>query len=604
MNITRNIATLCSCLFFSQLVYAQNEASNWAFGSHAGLHFSGSNVSTFSSALFAGEGSATVSDANGNLLFYTDGDSVWNAAHAMMPNGFGLLGQLSSSQAAIILKRPASDSIYYIFTTGENGDAVGFNYSIVDMSLAGGLGDVTVKNVLLVTPVSEKVTAYTKSDTANLWVVTHGSNNANFYAYLLTDTGVVTTPVISTVGQSHGPGDAIGWMKISPCGNKLAAALGYSNLFQLFDFNPATGIVSNAIDLPVENATYGVEFSPDANLLYGSEFNLRINQYDLNAPNVAASQVLVGNASPGLETAALQMAPDGKIYVATNYTSLLGVINFPNILGTGCNYSPTGIDLSPNIVWEGLPNFSPHLFAISSCGQQLSAALDAPVTDVCVDSCIAFVNASTNATSYEWFFPGGTPSFSTDLVPPVVCYETPGTYDVTLVAHNGSSSDTAVSAGLVHVYAVPAPTIMLSNDTLFATPPCACAYQWYLNGTALSGEVANFYPLAQSGTYSVEVTTEQGCMGSATTDFINGVDAVATHELQVYPNPADYSFTIKTGSNEARVRLTNALSQPVYNDLVSRTKTVDTSDLPVGIYFLTVETRETNNVIKLLVMHR
>ncbi len=58
---------------------------------------------------------------------------------------------------------------------------------------------------------------------------------------------------------------------------------------------------------------------------------------------------------------------------------------------------------------------------------------------------VTFVNNSANATSYNWSFPGGTPTTSTAFAPQVV-YETEGTYDVTLTAVNtdGSHSDTKV----------------------------------------------------------------------------------------------------------------------------------------------------------------
>ena len=89
------------------------------------------------------EGCATASDTAGNLLFYTDGATVWNANHVPMLNGNGLNG-LGSTQAAIVVPAPLNLNKYYIFTVDTNGGVRGFCYNEVDMTLNGGLGDVRI----------------------------------------------------------------------------------------------------------------------------------------------------------------------------------------------------------------------------------------------------------------------------------------------------------------------------------------------------------------------------------------------------------------------------------------------------------------------------
>ena len=147
-----NLRILTIALLVSAVAFGQREAVNWYFGNNAGLNFNN-------------EGCATFSDGNGNLLFYTEGVNVWNRNHQIMPNGEGLLGSTSATQSAMVLPRPGSSNIYYIFTSDnvqsyQNGEGgVGFNYSVIDMNLNGGLGDVTVKNINLLPNASEKVTA-------------------------------------------------------------------------------------------------------------------------------------------------------------------------------------------------------------------------------------------------------------------------------------------------------------------------------------------------------------------------------------------------------------------------------------------------------------
>src|SRR6186713_1424963 len=144
---------------------AQKENNMWYFGKNAGLDFnSGAPVPLTNSAMNTWEGSASVADpVTGNLLFYTNGEFVWNSNHNLMPNGNGLWGQYSSCQSSLIVPVPGNSTNYYVFTTdaatGGFPNAGMMAYSIVDMSLAGGLGDVTVKNVALFDTTTEKLTA-------------------------------------------------------------------------------------------------------------------------------------------------------------------------------------------------------------------------------------------------------------------------------------------------------------------------------------------------------------------------------------------------------------------------------------------------------------
>ena len=142
--------------FSCNKLFAQGEANIWYFGGGAGLYFnSGTPIAITDGALKTMEGCATISTSSGSLLFYTDGDTVWNKQHHPMPNGTGLKGDQSSTQAAIIVPKPGSAGIYYVFTTSSY-DGSGIQecrYSEIDMSLSSGLGDVTTnKNILLSTP--------------------------------------------------------------------------------------------------------------------------------------------------------------------------------------------------------------------------------------------------------------------------------------------------------------------------------------------------------------------------------------------------------------------------------------------------------------------
>jgi len=136
---------------------------NWLFGNNAGINFnpikSGATPTLLSGASISQEGCATISNQNGELLFYTNGETVYNSGNTIMSNGTGLSSSGTSTQSSIIVPKPDSNK-YYIFTTDFSENPDGFEYSIVNMDAADGLGQVEAKNIKLINgPVSEKVTA-------------------------------------------------------------------------------------------------------------------------------------------------------------------------------------------------------------------------------------------------------------------------------------------------------------------------------------------------------------------------------------------------------------------------------------------------------------
>ena len=122
-------------------IFAQR-GNNWVFANKAWINFSTIPVSVGTSAMFQPEGSSSISDTNGNLLFYSDGVSVWNAQHQVMPNGTGLFGHSSSTQSSMIVPFPTDSKRYYLFTMDVDGGTHGLSYSVVNMDLDNGRGEV------------------------------------------------------------------------------------------------------------------------------------------------------------------------------------------------------------------------------------------------------------------------------------------------------------------------------------------------------------------------------------------------------------------------------------------------------------------------------
>lgn len=367
----KNICTFLFALFVLFESFSQRQANIWYFGQHAGLDFnSGTPTPLLDGKINRWEGVACFSDTLGNLLFYTDGDSVWNKQHLPMDNGFGLGGHESSTECAIIVPLPQNDSIYYIFTVDAEGGQRGFCYSIVNIFYNNGLGRVIQKNIQLQTPVSEKVTAVKHQNNKDFWIITHGFETDSFFVYLLSDTGLSQPPQIIEIGTPHldigiHGNNAVGYMRAAPDGSRIALVLQVHQIVEIFDFNNATGEISNPITLQeFTGSPYGVEFSPDVSKLY---FTTRfyLKQLDLSLPTpqqVINSVIIIDSSSTNNYLGALQLATDGKIYLAHEYQPYLGVINNPTEIAPNCNFQMQGIYLNGRISRLGLPNFIQSYF--------------------------------------------------------------------------------------------------------------------------------------------------------------------------------------------------------------------------------------------------
>lgn len=360
---------------FSAIACAQSPANIWYFGQNAGVDFSsGKPVPLTDGQLNTEEGCVTICDEKGVLQFYTDGVTVWNKNHQVMPNGAGLLGSPSSTSSGVVIQHPTIKKQYFLFTVPATADSAGFRYSMVNMSLGNGLGDIIAnqKNVKLHHPVTEKLTAALHRNGKDYWILTHEWLSDVFIAYQITAQGLNKEATTSQVGSIHNGGtlNTQGYMKVNPDGTNIALALEESNVLEIFDFDNATGKVSTPISvtLPTGSYIYGIEFSPDGSLLYVSAAGTgEIYQYNLQAGSeeaIRSSALLIGKTNPSAWVGALQVATDGKIYFTVYKTPYLGVIENPNTLGMGCGFNQTAVDLGGKLSTLGLPTFSQNYFYI------------------------------------------------------------------------------------------------------------------------------------------------------------------------------------------------------------------------------------------------
>ncbi len=473
------LLSILMLLLVAQGSLAQRQASRWYFGDKAGLDFnSGTPVALTDGRLNTHEGCSSMSDQNGNLLFYSDGISVWDKAHRLMPNGTGLFGHESSTQSAIIIPKNGSTTQYYIFTVDEpdpdlNNDKPinhGLNYTLVDLSLNNGFGDVVTseKNVPLITydpgdpsesmlKCSEKITAVQHNDESSIWVITHFVDA--FYAFEVDENGVSNTPVISpsnTVVPTGGyKQNGIGYLKVSPDGKKIGIAhsqVSFRNQsgpktpssqtgkVLLYDFDASTGRVSNEQTLLSGSVPYGIEFSPKSTKLYtsvnmyesdGSPKGSSLFQFDLTANNIIKSKVDIRTSTH--VAGGLQLAIDGKIYRAGYPVSGAGfnisVINRPELIGLACDYQQNAVSLGGRPAELGLPPYVQSFFLFKF-----------EFKNVCLGDATEFmITGDAPFESVEWDFGDGTTSTETS---PEHIYSQPGDYTVSLIKYvGGTASD-------------------------------------------------------------------------------------------------------------------------------------------------------------------
>lgn len=487
--------------------YSQNEDINWYFGDSAAISFkSGIPVLLNNCALYCADNSSTVSDSLGNLLFYTNGMTVWNKNHVVMSNGLGLLGSNNSGQCALIVKQPKSH-LYYIFTNDQLNGAKGFRYSIVDIAQNAGLGAVTTKNVLLFSPCTEKVDAMYDQGSDSYWICTHTWASASFNCYNLTSAGLNSIPVVSTIGSVNDGGspygyNAMGQLTFSPNGTTVASGVYDNGTIELFDFNSSTGVLSNARTIAGFPYIWGIAFSPDNSKLYITQWTSNnLTQFDLNAgsiSNIMASATIVGHATstnPNYSAGYLQLAHDHKIYVARFQMNYIGVINNPNALGNLCGFVNNGVNLGSHTCQAGLSRvtFNDNMQP------------DFTFQNICAGGTATFQSTNTiMADSVKWNFNDPSSVFnSSSLLNPTHIFYYPGTYNVILVTYTSSNIDSVHHNVIVY----PMPVINLGNDTTLcpgnllqlSAGNIGSAYLWSTGSTNQNIIVST------TGTYTVTV---------------------------------------------------------------------------------------------------
>jgi gliding motility-associated-like protein len=599
--------TLLIAIVLFNIAAAQNQANIWYWGDYCGLDFN-TGVPVNSDEIHAGSGNAmsVMCDTNGDFLFCFNGEMIWNREGNFMPNGLNLIGDRRAAMGSLIVQQPGSDHLYYLFSVDyKQAYDIGMHYSVVDMNLDGGLGDVTAeKNIPLAQAwaAGNKLTSVLHANGEDVWVITRNFKWDQWYAaYLLTPSGLSTQAVISPVPERSELNN-MGSMKISPDKKYLVAAYEQCDCpdyiktsLDVCFFDASSGEIDLLYTLTKNSfyiwayEPYAVEFSPDSKLLYVSYFKqgdyiMELYQYDMqfieDSLQFKQSEIYIASGPVN----GLQLARDGKIYCTLpkstgNIYDYVSVIHEPWKRGAACNYEADAIYLNGYQTHSFLPNMLlDHLFRFEWSGEQ------------CQGYPIHFKpNFIPTPDSILWNFDDQLePGSQTDALSPTYAFKHPGVHEVKVDVWYPSGRYEHTSR---EIEISPSPLPLLGNDTLICngstiTLNANCDADFFSWSTGQFG--VSSITVSDSGTYWVKGRfSESGCEGYDTLHIgFHQPTIIDETNLQINPTTCNGASGSITGLQ--------ALGSPPYafqwRDLSGNDygTNIDATNLPAGQYQFTI----------------
>ena len=514
-------------------ISAQGENNHWHFGQGHHINFNvsppvyapNSNMASFESCV-------TVSDPQGNLLFYTMGCRIWDRNGNEMPNATGLLGNGpigpggfgsgSSYDGVQVAPHPGNPKQYYVFSGPALENSTAIYYHLVDMSLNNGLGDVVPgqKNIVIMEQGGSEYTLTAAGHCNTIWFIAM-TNFWKFHAYKIDVGGIDLNPVVSTPSLGSTPILGVGYTRITKDG------IAYTNTGQGIMrsiFDRGTGMFSNYEMLGI--ALQSFELSPDHQKLYGAGPNL-LSQWDLSLypdlPAIAASEVNLFSPTPVFNLFThLRPAPDGSLYairleMGNSLPELfIDRINLPNIVGAGAGYSSDVFNLPQNS--RGL-SLGANFTALSI--PDTTVNINPLDTLICVDEPVTLSSPHANR-SYLWSNGATTLETTVDAAGLYYVYSYTPDCKVYIDSFKVAYANLGLDLGN--------DTLLCAGDTytLDASQPGVTTYTWN------DGSNAPQKTIDASGTYSVTISREH-C-------FITDTITIEVRSPQLSITPGDTSI--------------------------------------------------------------
>ncbi len=513
---------------------SQGEADKWVVNPNSLVDFSGGTpilTGTVTNADFAESGTC-ISDKNGNLLFYSDGETVWGADNNVLPNGSDLSpadlnNVITTTQGSLFVNKLNNEDQYYLISLSANGI---LSYSVLDKTLNSGVGDVVSKqNILIKDTLTEKMAVTKHCNNRDFWLVVIKYRTTNisdytleFLSYLVTEHGINPSPIKSSVKAVC---LFFGEMKFNNAGNELAFA--EANTLVLCHFDSSTGKVDlkQQIDLPLDHG-YGIEYSPNDSILY-------INEKQYNLYSGTLTQLLSYKSGSHM-----QRSKDGKIYcfnypedeisvlplswgsygsgtfqLTTNVDAIshIASIESPDLSGLACDYVPNTITINHpgiNKNYINLPYIAAYHFNHKSS--------DFSYSGTCANTHIDFFleNGYTNIDSVHWTVPELDISGQGDTVSFVFPYAGNWTVEA-VIFQNGVATTSVQCINICGKESVKLPKyIDLCDHEPFEINllnTCGISYSWN------TGDTTSVVFVQNEGVYILEMMTECGIFSDTMT---------------------------------------------------------------------------------------
>ena len=602
------LLTVFLAIFLSSSLFAQHEADNWIFDGGAGLNFTtGDPIPLLINAPSEFHSGTVMSDTLGNIIFYFNGDRVYNRNDQVMLNGDGMLPDHSGDcQGSIAFPKPNSDIQYYIFNVSNENYPDGLYYSLVDMTLDGGLGGVTpVKNVKLTAANTavDKLFPLKNAKGDGYWVITRLFNDDRYACFKVDPSGVDPEPVYSSTGIYRGFLESRGPVKVSPDKKYLVScywthSLGPLNNFEVCSFNPETGKIEFKYYIARQwtgpnsfSAPSDCEFSPDSKYLYVAYTNIdtwsggALYQYNMQLAGDSAafhdSGIRIHDNCPH----SFQLSNDGRIYSGClvdtcdlPWNLYVSVINKPWELGVACDFDSLTIYCGGKLhAWECPNILLDYLYRFEWSG------------DRCQFSPVNFIpHFIPTPDSVRWFFDEFAPgNYSTELSP-TYSFQFPGIHEVEVDIWYPTGRFEHTSRE-IEIYPTPQPD--LGPDTLICrdaslTLSAGCTADLYSWSTGQIGP--SQITVSDSGDFWVKAWfTETGCAGYDTIHIgFHPAVEIDTAAVTVTPTSCGGS----TGSITGLYALGPAPFAYKWKDLsgVEYGTDIDVYGLPAGQYYLTI----------------
>ena len=511
----------------------------------------------------AAEGLAHFEDTDGNVIFWFNDQGVYDQTGTLMSGSVGILANGSSAEMCIAVK-PDDPCKFYIFYNSET--CSNLYYSIIDLSLNGGLGNVTNLNTLLMPGnFSEGFEVIRVPNTCSYWLMTYQCN-MGFRRFLVDLDGIQDQGIAHPYAQPPG---FDGRGELDYHNGRIGMAFAFSNRVFAANFNALTGEMTNPISLNdnnFSNSPYGVEFSPDGSKMYFSLWYTTpatIYQY-----NFATAALTEYNPNPGGSLTGLgeiELGRDGKLYVIQDGGNHITVMDNANTVPTFTNITvPNGLGLG------------------ISDPIQSDIFTDDPYTTqtLCYDAgSTVILNTQDDLYSYEWR--AGNDPTSTPIAEGDSYQFTMGANDTIFladaVAVSGGCILTATGCGRVRFQLLISPTLDAGNNAVIDP-----GESYTLQATSTGGINTTYAWASDNASPMDDPTLLQPTISPLVTTMVFGTaqngTCASSDFMTIYVRTAQYDTLCVTMGQSNTLQLPAGLSDITWVDMANPSVVLGTNE--------------------------